>query len=401
MKKILYLVLVLTLGIRLYESLSLPRWELGEIYQAPMEVYHGRARSTESFEPLYTKLSGLENGNYLLRFRILSKTKFYTEVEVLEAKKQEKNFLQVYLHSLVKRMTKGRDPSFQHFLEAILLGKSWALFREERQIFQYLGLSHLLAMSGLHISLFFLFCDKALLFFGITKRQRNYVKIVLSSLYFLGIFVSPSFARAYIMGLAYLFAELLEEKISKTKLLCLSIWILLMWKPAFSKQSSFLLSYAAIFAIFYVYPLLRDALLLFCQKISKKKLHHLSPFLVFPLFTLSIQLTSFALTVHLFASLACLSFFINLFLLPLGTFLILWSFASFFLEVFHLGGISLFFLERAYLLFLDLLQVLAKLPFMTLYLEEALSLLGTLFFYFCFLLLCIFLKKYILSSQEN
>lgn len=366
---------MLSLGIRVYDKVEQDPPQIGEKILLEIQVYNGRVSARRAYRRFYARLGELENGNYRGNFKILEKRGSFYHLEILSIQKKRENFCQRYMQSCVKELGRGRDPSFGHFLEAILLGKSVTLFREEKALFRYLGLSHLLAMSGLHVSLLFFVLNKILLLLKIPKRTRNYSLIVCSSFYFLGVFRSPSFFRAYIMGICYLIASLFGEKISKTKILFLSIWIILMKDPNELTSLSFQLSYLAVVTIFFIVPLWEDIFKEF-------------PLLSYVAFTLSIQLVTTPLLMASFGLLPFLSFFINLLCVPFATGLILLSFFSVFLEVFHLGFLLAFLLERYYQIFYQILEILGKLPYLTIALEEKISYEGVIFFYI-FLFLCV------------
>lgn len=380
MKKIIYFILLLSLGIRLYDKVEYDPPQIGEKILLEIQVYNGRVSARRAYRKLYARLGELQNGNYKGNFKILDKQGSFYHLEILSIQKKRENFCQRYMQSCVKELGKGRNPSFGHFLEAILLGKSTTLFREEKALFRYLGLSHLLAMSGLHVSLLFLVLDKILLFLKIPKRTRNYSVIACSSFYSLGVFLSPSFFRAYIMGICYLLANLFGEKISKTKLLFLSIWIVLMKDPNELTNLSFQLSYLAVFTIFYIIPLWRDVTKIF-------------PFLSYVAFALTLQLVTTPLLMASFGSLPFLSFFVNLLCIPLATGLILLSFLSFFLEIFHLGFLLVFLLECYHQIFYQILEILGKLPYLTIALEEKISYEGAFMFYVILCLLVFRLRQ--------
>lgn len=383
MKHIIYFFLLLCLGIRLYEKIDFYELYEGEKIFLELEVYHGRGRSLNRYQTIYTKLAELEDGRYEGEFEILEKTPYYYDLEIYSLQKKEENFCQRYLKACVQKLGEGRDPSFRHFLEAILLGRAWTLFREERKLFQYVGLSHLLAISGLHVGLLFYFLEKLLLFFKIPKQTRNYLTLGISHFYCFGIFLSPSFVRAYVMGIFYLFHELLGEKISREKMLFFSAWILLMLHPTEVLSPSFLLSYTAILTIFYVFPLLK----LYFEKIP--------PYLSYIFYTLSIQCIGIPLTAYFFGSLACLSFFVNLLILPIGTSLILFSFFTFFLEIFHLGFLTVPILEFFYHIFYEILEWIGELPYLTIYLENKISgeLVFLSYFVIVFIVRILYLQK--------
>ena len=361
MKHIIYFVLLLCLGIRLYEKIDFYEDYEGKHLFLEMEVYHGRARSLNRYQTVYSKLGELEDGRYEGEFEILEKTPYYYDLKICSLQKKKEKFCQLYLQHCVEHLGEGRDPSFRHFLEAILLGRYWTLFKEERKLFQYVGLSHVLAISGLHVGLLFFFLEKVLFFLKISKKTRNWVKLGMSTFYFFGVFLSPSFIRAYVMGVFYLFHQILGEKLSRGKMLFFSAWILLILHPTELLSPSFLLSYMAILTIFYIFPLF------------KMYFENMSSYLSYIFYTLSIQCMGLPLTLYFFGSMACLSFFVNLLFLPFASLLILFSFFTLFLEVFHLGFFSLSLLEFFYHVFYQMLEYLGKIPYLTIYFEDRIA----------------------------
>src|SRR3712207_8376926 len=62
-------------------------------------------------------------------------------------------------------------------------------------LFRSVGLSHVLAISGLHVGLLFFFLEKVLFFLKISKKTRNWVKLGMSTFYFFGVFLDRKSTR--------------------------------------------------------------------------------------------------------------------------------------------------------------------------------------------------------------
>ncbi|KID49622.1 hypothetical protein C095_05590 [Fusobacterium necrophorum subsp. funduliforme B35] len=58
-----------------------------------MEVYHGRARSLNRYQTVYTKLGELEDGRYEGEFEILEKTPYYYDLKICSLQKKRKIFV--------------------------------------------------------------------------------------------------------------------------------------------------------------------------------------------------------------------------------------------------------------------------------------------------------------------
>lgn len=152
-------------------------------------------------------------------------------------------------------------------------------------------------------------------------------------------------------------------------MLFFSAWFLLMLHPTEVLSPSFLLSYTAILTIFYIFPLF------------KMYFENLPSYLSYIFYTLSIQCMGLPLTLYFFGSMASLSFFVNLLFLPFASFLILFSFFTLLLEVFHLGFFTISLLEFLYHIFYEILEFFGKIPYLTIYFENKISGETVLFIY--------------------
>lgn len=93
MKNIIYFVLLLCLGIRLYEKIDFYENHEGKHLFLELEVYHGRAKSLNRYQIVYTKLGELEDGRYEGEFEILEKTPYYYDLKICSLQKKRKIFV--------------------------------------------------------------------------------------------------------------------------------------------------------------------------------------------------------------------------------------------------------------------------------------------------------------------
>ena len=112
--------------------------------------------------------------------------------------------------------------------------------------FKNAGLSHILALSGMHLSLFNNLAKKI---FSIFKKKTiillGQISFILFFVWFAGI--SPSLYRALLFSLTGLFILMLKNKsISMTKVFCISFIIHCITRPWDTAELSFKLSYGAI-----------------------------------------------------------------------------------------------------------------------------------------------------------
>ena len=139
-------------------------------------------------------------------------------------------------------------------LIAMLLGEKYLLGDEIKQLYQQNGISHVLAISGLHVSLIGMFV------FGILKR----LKFPISLAIFLSIFViycygvltnfSVSTNRAVVMMIVLLMSTLFGKTYDMLSAMALSAFIILLQNPLQILSVGFLLSFGAVFGIAVLLP---------------------------------------------------------------------------------------------------------------------------------------------------
>lgn len=134
-------------------------------------------------------------------------------------------------------------------LQAILLGDRSSLSQEVTDAFLRSGTYHILAISGLNVSLlagslFFL-----LKLLRIPLRLRAFLSLVLVTFYAALAGGGPSVVRAALMADIYFLALLLEREADLYNTLALSAFLLLLWNPLSLFEVGFQLTFVATFAI--------------------------------------------------------------------------------------------------------------------------------------------------------
>lgn len=128
-------------------------------------------------------------------------------------------------------------------LSAIALGDRTEL-GELRDLFQQAGLAHLLALSGLHLSVL---AGAAALLLGGTASWRRPLLLVLTACFTALAGVTPSLLRAAFMTGAYLLVEGAGRgRADGWTVLCLAALASLTWRPVWLYDLSFQLSYLAL-----------------------------------------------------------------------------------------------------------------------------------------------------------
>ena len=363
MKK-LFLLMILLVVLMLRFSLSVRVTEIfqKEVYRMNLSLEDGRIKILKinnkyPLKNIYGKLGYKENGKYEGYFLVKSikeyENIYFVELEDVKSTKIEDNFLEKYLQTLFNRTEEDYSYGTKNINRAILLGDNTRIKKDLKDKIRYIGLSHIFAMSGLHIGLVI-----AIFYFIFKKTIKNkkVIEILLLisiTLYYLSVKESPSFTRAYIMAVVYLLGKLFYEKIDLGKTLFVSAIISVLMNPIVIFSVSFQLSYGAMIAIIYIFPYIR--------KVNYKK----SKILDYILFTSTIQIFLIPITVYYFNSVQVLSLISNLILLPLASFYIIINYIALFLENFYLSFLLKPVIEILYKILIYFIDFFTELPYLS------------------------------------
>ena len=153
------------------------------------------------------------------------------------------------LHSLTPDRIGG-------ILAVMTWGEKEYLAEESRQLYQISGLSHILSISGLHISLLGMALFRLLLRMGCKDPLAGPLAAALMGLYAILVGGQPSALRACIMFGVMLGARLLGRSYDLLSALALAGILILLENPAYLFYSGFQLSFAAVLGAGLFYPLL-------------------------------------------------------------------------------------------------------------------------------------------------
>ena len=131
--------------------------------------------------------------------------------------------------------------------KGILLGDKQDIFYPQLMQYQRAGLAHILAVSGLHVTIL---CGALnALLRGIRAWIRLLICTVFLLLYGALTGFSPSMCRAALMFLCWLLARALGERADSLSAFCLAFSVILTVSPSAVFSVSFQLSFAAIFGL--------------------------------------------------------------------------------------------------------------------------------------------------------
>ncbi len=198
------------------------------------------------------------------------------------------------------------------YMKGLVIGIQDDLDPETFKQFSQLGLTHILAISGMHVAVYvgvILFLLRRLRF---TRETALTITLLLVPVYVLLSGAGPSILRAGLMSMIALLAARLGLLKDGMNILAASALMMLVWNPYFLLSVSFQLSFLVTAGLMVYTPL---ATPLF-GRLPKWLGSSITV-------TLIAQLVSFPLTVYYFNQFSLLSFIANLLLVPFITFLVL------------------------------------------------------------------------------
>lgn len=269
----------------------------------------------------------------------------YVSGEILELKESYFNKYRDKIRGIIENT--GYSYDVEAFVKAIVLGERNGLGDELEEEYRLVGATHILSISGLHISIVILAFLALFHYFGFSYRMKYSLTLVLLTLYVLMLGNNPAIIRSYIMGFLFLLSKLFFEKASIKKSFCISIIICLGLNPNIIKDLSFLMSYSAIFGIVYVY-----------EAFKRENIYLNAVILSF-----IIQIILTPITLFYFGTIPIYTFLFNIVIVIWGDLLINLIFIGVFLESIKLGIIIREIVEFFYRVLDVFIKTMAKLPY--------------------------------------
>ena len=143
-------------------------------------------------------------------------------------------------------------------LKAMLLGDKSGMTEEIKGLYQRTGIAHIVAVSGLHISLWGMAICRLLKKLRIPLALANFISFLFVVLYGMMTGSQASAIRSVIMFSLYLLAPVVNRTYDMLTAMMLSAAVLLMFRPAYVFYSGFLLSFGAVSGISLFMPWLTD-----------------------------------------------------------------------------------------------------------------------------------------------
>ena len=193
---------------------------------------------------------------------------------------------------------KSFEPDTAGLVIAVLLGDKSFISDECYSHFKSAGVAHIMAVSGLHLSIWILFVMRAVGFAGFDERKSAVVLLGFTALIMAFADFSGSVMRAGFMMLLYLLGQAIGKQTDPLESLGFSAVVILLLNPYACLNLSFLLSFSATLSII-VFVLPVSQLLL--SKLRKK-----------------IRSTAVQFVLEAVIDCALTSFFVSMFTLPIS-----------------------------------------------------------------------------------
>ncbi|MGE7910169.1 DNA internalization-related competence protein ComEC/Rec2 [Lysinibacillus xylanilyticus] len=226
----------------------------------------------------------------------------------IEEKKSIRSFLAKQRHSMKKHIETTFPEPLVAEAQALLIGSQDQVDHELQSAYQKLGITHLFAISGLHVALVSWLFFEGLLRIGIRKEMATIVLLIILPIYGVLAGGAPSVWRAVSVVELIMLMRYARWQISIDDALAISFLCFVLLEPGVIYQIGFQLSYLATVSLVYSGVILRRS----------------SNWLIRSFFiTFVCQLLVYPLLLHHFYEISLSSFLANIIFVPLFSFVIL------------------------------------------------------------------------------
>jgi len=263
--------------------------------------FEGKISLPEDFD-------GFEYKNYLFTKGIYY-IAYYPKIEIAKTNNEGLNFqilkFRKYADGLIKKIFPQPHAGI---ISAMTLGIKSSISDEVLESFNKTGTRHIIAISGLHMTIVAVVLMFLLLAIGL-KRNYAFYFAILGIVFFVALVgFPPSAVRAAVMGGMVLFAVKVGRLASAGNAIVFAGVLMLLYNPNLLRyDTGFQLSFSAILGIIYIFPRL--------DKIFEKYPDHLNIKSML-LITVSAQLATLPIIINSFGAFSLLSVFANVLILP-------------------------------------------------------------------------------------
>lgn len=297
------------------------------------------------------KIEDFSYDRYLARYGIYSVC-YYPKIEKMATGQGNYFFGKILKikNGIRQTIISGSREPYAGLIQATILGGNESISADLQQIFAHAGISHLIAISGMHISLLAAILLLLLINIGFNRRQAFYLLLLLIWLYVAMIGFMPSAARAAVMSSLFLWAMYLGRLSKAPNVLCLAAFILLLFNPLLLRDDlGFQLSFLALLGMGTLFPLGQNW-------VEKKNIPQLAGLRDGLILTLAAQVFTMPLIAYSFSQISLVAPLTNLLTLWTAPFLLIFSVGAIFLS-WLFPGLAMFWFFPAEILFWYMIKI--------------------------------------------
>jgi len=223
------------------------------------------------------------------------------------------------------------SPKNRPIAEALLIGNKESLSKQQKKNFNRAGMSHLLAVSGLHVGFVILPIWFLIPFFWRRKGGKALITILVISilLFYAGITgFRLSVIRASIMAFLFLFGRIYQKYSEPLNILATAALVILLFDPYSLFDVSFQLSFGAVLSILLLLPVVQ-------QSLPDRLRYGKGSFVIgIVLISIIVQVSLFPLLAWYFHQFSLVAPFTNILAIPMAQIIVLWSFGCIIISIF-------------------------------------------------------------------
>lgn len=192
---------------------------------------------------------GYDDKQYLKTLKIVGRVKV-KKIEIIE-KKQENYILQLANElkgNIEEKIEKNFEKEKASILKGLLLGETEEIQEEMKEDFQISNISHILAISGMHIGYIALGIQLSLKKI-LGKKKANIITIFILIFYSFITGFSPSVVRAVVMGIITIGTQIVYRQSDTWNSIAFSLLIILIYNPFLILNIGLQLSYLGAIGI--------------------------------------------------------------------------------------------------------------------------------------------------------
>jgi competence protein ComEC len=217
-----------------------------------------------------------------------------------------------FRHVIAAKLSAAFSDRFSGFMSGLLLGMRDGIELEQYEQFSQIGMTHILAISGLHVAILLGGFMGLLTISGVSREANHLAGMIVIPFYVLLTGASPSVVRAGMMAVIALYASRKRMLKDGLNIVGLTATAMLIYNPYYLFNVSFQLSFAVTIGLIVGVPVMSRLI-----PIRAKWLNGLCSV------TITAQLVSFPLTIFYFNQFSLLSWLANLLFVPLISLVVL------------------------------------------------------------------------------